>query len=110
MKLLYWLLPLALLMFAMPVLGADIGPPGDVVIELGTSIDPPDPAPVIAANIFDNDTDYADLGTMLNRFEHIAVTAQFTSDSAYALLRLRQRQPEGGVAFRRSGSSGGVWV
>ncbi len=40
MKLLYWLLPLVLLFaFTMPAMGADTGPPGDLVIEQGLDSD-----------------------------------------------------------------------
>lgn len=43
MKWLHWLLPLLVLfIFAMPIWGADIGPPGNMVIEQTT--DPANPA------------------------------------------------------------------
>ena len=121
MKLLYWLLPLALLLFAMPVLADDIGPLGDVVIEQGMDMDLlPTPDQVIEREIFPfgissglvtsgsedinlcsekpvNTTAAQDNYADLRARPLTLMTVLFTSEAVHAVAP-RLWQPEGGVA------------
>jgi hypothetical protein len=124
-----WLLTLLVLFaFAMPVLGAGTGPPGDVVIEqamFGTL----DPVPVLEAQEFVPAPLLALIKTgsiqnTLDTFQYptaLALAARYAVKLPHwspALILVRStfyetdasRQPEGVVAFRRSDSSGGLRV
>lgn len=122
MKLLRWMLPLVLLLlFAMPVMASDSGPPGGVVAILALD-SPLTPDPVLEAqnsvltpllagfsgSPLDNSADQSQHpGTVVAKYEPIAVSGPYalfsmrpTSDTVQSAA-LRLWRPEGGVAFCR---------
>ncbi len=122
MKLLYWLLPLVLLFaFTMPAMGADTGPPADLVIEQGLDSDilptieqavaggrsslvpiNSSDSSIIETYILSNDKpvdteqadNYADLRT-----RPLTLMTVLTTNEAIPSAALRLWQLEGGVAF-----------